>query len=85
METEQRSDKKYKDTFFRTLFRDENRARELCNAIVGTNFSAETPLKFYSQGDKSLARRNNDLAFVINNQLLAIKDHQGTLNKNMPL
>jgi len=82
---EQRSDKKYKDTFFRTLFHDEERALELFNAIEGTNFPVGTPLQFYSQGDKSLTRRNNDLAVVIDNQLLAIKDHQGTLNPNMPL
>ena len=82
---EPRSDKKFKDTFFRTLFHDETRILELFNAIEGTDFPVGTPLQFYSQGDKSLTRRNNDIAVVINNQLLAIKDHQGTLNPNMPL
>jgi hypothetical protein len=80
----EKSDKKYKDTFFRSLFCDKERALELFNAIEGTDFPKGTPLDFFSQGDKSLVWRNNDLAFVINNLLLAIKDHQGTLNPNMP-
>ena len=82
---EQKSDRKFKDTFFRTLFHNKERAIELFNAIQGTNFPIDTPLQFYSQGDKSLTRRNNDLAFVVNNQLLAIKDQQSTINPNMPL
>jgi hypothetical protein len=81
----QRSDRKFKDTFFRTLFHEEERALELCNAVDGTNYPKGTPLQFFSQGDKSLTRRNNDLAVVINNQLLSLKDHQGTINQNMPL
>jgi len=70
---EQRSDNKYKDTFFRMLFHDEERALELCNAVEGTNYPKGTPLQFFSHGDnKSLTRRNNDLAVVINNQLLSL-------------
>jgi len=82
---EQRSDRKFKDTFFRTLFHNEERALELCNAIEGTNYPKGTPLQFFSHGDKSLTRRNNDLAVIINNQLLSLKEHQGTINPNMPL
>ena len=83
--TEQKSDKKYKDTFFRKLFHEEARALELANAIEGTDFPPGTPLRFHSNGDKSLTRRNNDLAFVVNNQLLVITDQQSTINPNMPL
>jgi len=81
----QRSDRKFKDTFFRTLFHEEERALELCNAVDSTDYPKGTPLQFFSQGDKSLTRRNNDLAVVINNQLLSLKDQQGTINPNMPL
>ena len=82
---EQKSGKEFKDTFFRALFHEEERALELCNAVENTNFPRGTPVKFYSRGDTSLTRRNNDLAFIVNEQLLAFKDHQGTLNPNMPL
>ena len=82
---EQKSSREYKDTFFRVLFHEEVRALELCNAVEDTNFPTGTPIKFYMRGDTSLTRRNNDLAFVIGEQLLSFQDHQGTLNPNMPL
>ena len=37
----QRSDAKYKDTVLRTLFRDKERAIELCNAVAGTNYQPD--------------------------------------------
>jgi len=82
---EQKSGAKYKDTFFRTFFHDEERVLELYNALEGTDYGKGTPLQFFTQGDKSLMRRNNDLAVVIDNQILSLKDHQGTINPNMPL
>ena len=82
---EQKSDKKYKDTFFRKLYHIKEHALELGNALEGTDFPIDTPLEFFTQGDKSLVRRNNDLAFTINHQLLSITDHQGTVNPNMPI
>ena len=82
---EQKSSREFKDTFFRTLFHEEQRALELCNAVEGTNFPSNTPIKFYTRGDTSITRRNNDLAYTVNEQLLYFNDHQGTLNPNMPL
>ena len=82
---EQKSNREFKDTFFRTLFHEEDRALELCNAVEGTNFPKGTPLKFYTFGDNSLTRRNNDFAVVVNDQLLTFQDHQSTINPNMPL
>jgi len=81
----QKSDGKFKDTLFRALFHEEERALELCNAVADTNFTTDDDLRIFSFGDKSITRRNNDLAMVINNQLLAMKEHQGTLNPNMPV
>ncbi|MCL2386842.1 MAG: hypothetical protein FWC89_04730 [Defluviitaleaceae bacterium] len=81
---EQKSSRAFKDTFFRALFHEEERALELCNATEGTNFRNGTPIKYFTRGNTSLARRNNDLAFVVANQLLSFQDHQGTLNPNMP-
>jgi len=82
---EQKSNHVFKDTFFRALFHHEERALELCNAIENANFPSGTPIKFFTRGDTSLTRRNNDLAFVVGEQLLSFQDHQGTLNPNMPL
>jgi len=81
----QKSSRQFKDTFFRALFHEERRALELCNAVENTDFPVGTPIKFYTRGDTSLTRRNNDFACTINEQLLYFNDHQGTLNPNMPL
>ena len=40
----QRSSPSYRDTLFRTLFSDEERAIELCNAVAGTSFPPGTPV-----------------------------------------
>jgi hypothetical protein len=81
----QKSDVKFKDTFFRTLFHEKERALELCNAVTNSNFTLDDDLRIFSLGDKSIKRRNNDLAILINDQLLALKEHQGIVNANMPL
>ena len=80
-----KSDGKYRDTVFRTLFHNEERAIELFNAIGGTDYPRGTPVKFLSKGDKSLSGRKSDLAVVIDNQLLAMQEHQSSINPNMPL
>ena len=82
---EQKSGREYKDSFFKTLFQNEERILELCNALEGTDYQKGTPLKFYSQEGSSLIRRRNDLAVIIADQLLALKDHQSSINPNMPL
>ena len=81
----QKSSRTFKDTFFRTLFHDNDRALELCNALEGTNFPKGTPVQFFSHETASLKQRNSDLAFVVNDQLLAMTEHQGSINPNMPL
>ena len=82
---EQKSNIRFRDTFFRALFHEEKMALELCNAVEGNKFPIGTPVEFYTRGDMSLTRRNNDVAMMVGGQLLSFKDHQGTLNPNMPL
>ena len=42
-EHKDKSETKYKDTLFRTLFREKNRAIELVNAVEGTNYPLDAP------------------------------------------
>ena len=84
-QVEQKSSREFKDTFFRALFHEEERALELCNATEGTDLQNGTSIKYFTRGNTSLTRRNNDLAFAVADQLLSFQDHQGTLNPNMPL
>ena len=80
----QQSTPKYRDTVFRTLYRDEELALELCNAITGSNYVAGTPVGVYDL-EGTLAQRYNDVAIAVDDKLLLMIEHQSTINENMPL
>jgi hypothetical protein len=75
---------KYKDTLMRMLFKDPERAVELVNAITGSNYTEDNHVVMCDLG-YSLLKRYNDLAFVVDNQLLFMIEHQSSINPNMPL
>ena len=79
-----KSDPKYKDTLFRKLFSEKERAIELCNAVAGTNYTIEASVVLCDTGN-SLLRRYNDLALAFDFQLIVLCEHQSTLNPNMAL
>ncbi|MCL2322503.1 MAG: hypothetical protein FWC47_10445 [Oscillospiraceae bacterium] len=83
LDTIQKSSKKYADTAFRTLFNNEKKAIELCNAIVGTNYPENAALKICTLSSDSLLSHYNDLAFCVENQLLVMSEHKSTLNINI--
>ena len=80
----QKSNPKYKDSLFRVLFGQKERAIELCNAVAGTSYTKDTPVTICDTGN-SLLKRYNDLAFAFDDQLIIMIEHQSTLNLNMPL
>ena len=87
MAEERRQDKsksQYRDNLIRKLFRDEERAIELCNAITGSSYSVNTNITLCDL-DNSLTKRFNDLAFAIDDQLLLMIEHQSVISPNMPL
>ena len=84
-DTEQKSSREYKNTFFQRLFHESERAIELLNALEQTDYPKNELVKFYTRGHGSISRRNNDLTFIIADQILSIQDHQSTINPNMPL
>jgi len=81
----QKSNRKYNDTLFRVLFHDEERAIELCNAVIGTSYPKGTPVTICSTGEDSLLRRFNDVAYDVDGQLIAMFEHQASPNPNMCL
>ena len=84
MAAKQSSSPSYRDTLFRTLFSDEERAIELCNAVAGTSFPPGTPVTMCGL-KSSLLRRYNDLAVAVKGQIIVMIEHQSTVNPNMPL
>ena len=85
MEKERTSQKKYKDTTFRLLFSEPERAVELYNAISGENLPPDTELTYTTLENALYIDRKNDLGFVINNRHLVLVECQSTVNMNIPL
>ena len=79
----QKSTAKFKDSLFRTLYSDERRAKELCEATSGMTFSEDAPVLLCNLDD-SLLNRYNDMGVAVANQLLVLCEQQSTINPNMP-
>jgi hypothetical protein len=79
----QKSTQKSKDSLFRTLFNDEARARELCEAASGQNFPEDEKVSLCNLED-SLFNRFNDIGVAIGEQILFLHEHQSTLPINIP-
>lgn len=76
----------YKDSVFSKYFsEDTRRLIELYNAIEGTSFPLDTEVQITTLDDSLFMDRINDLAFVLNGQLVVLVEHQSTINENMPL
>jgi len=79
----QKSNHKYKDTLFRTLFGESKNFLELYNAVANENYPPDTPVTPYPSNE--LLARFNDVAACIGNQLIVFFEHQSTKSVNMPL
>ena len=83
-EAKQKSTNVVKDTLFRTLFSEKERAIELCNALEGTNYPPDADAMICDL-DNSLVRRYNDSALAVEKKLLVFSEQQSRINLNMPL
>ena len=77
--------KNMKDGVFRLLFNDEARLLELYNALHGTDYGKEVDLKIQTLEETVFINIKNDIAFLLNNILIVLLEHQSTINPNMPL
>lgn len=73
----------YKDTLFKFFFSEEPQIIELCNAVAETNYQKDTKIEFCK--NHPITAGINDLAFVANDELIMVCEHQSTKNPNMPL
>ena len=76
--------RKYKDTFFRMLFREKRELMQLYNAVNGSSYTNEDELQIVTLENAVYMNMKNDLAFVIDFHL-NLYEHQSTENPNMPL
>lgn len=74
----------YKDSLFRSIFKDKKRLSRLCKALSGNEISPKditiNTLKGVFMNDVK-----NDISFLVGNRLVILLEHQSTWNPNMPL
>lgn len=80
----------YKDTVFVDLFGKCSDAKEnflsLYNALHGTNLTlAETTVEPLTLDQTIYMGLYNDVAMLVNNQIVVLLEQQSTINENMPL
>ena len=79
----QQSERRFKDTLFRSLFSEPERFLELYNAISGAEYPEDTEIT--PCPPNPLFEQHNDLAFLMDSKLIIMCEHQSTINPNMPL
>jgi hypothetical protein len=77
--------KQYKASLFVALFNDEDRLRELYNALAGTNYGNDVDVSINTLEDVLFMERHNDISFTIGGRFVVLIEHQSTINLNMPL
>ena len=76
----------YKDSLFRSIFGNEKALLALHNAIHHTSYNPdETEIKINTLQDNIWTGQKNDLSYNINKKIIVVKEHQSTINENMPL
>jgi hypothetical protein len=79
------ANREYKDSVFKFLFSDPDILRELYGALEGIVLPPDTRVTISTLDDALYKGRLNDIAFVINDKLVVLIEHQSTINRNMPL
>ncbi|MEL3907737.1 MAG: Rpn family recombination-promoting nuclease/putative transposase [Treponemataceae bacterium] len=78
-----------KDSVFTDLFAKDEKAKlrfmNLYNALFNKNLQDESQLKNVTLENVIFSRLKNDIAYVVENRLLVLLEHQSTINENMPL
>ena len=76
--------KNYKDTVYRMLFKEPNNALSLYNSLNGTAYTDEAMLEFNTLENAIYMGMKNDLSFLIMDQM-HLYEQQSTYTPNMPL
>ena len=76
--------REYKNTVFIDLFTSWASPVELYNAISSSNVLEDTKVKPLQISNALYTSLKCDLAFVLENELIVIIEHQSTINQNMP-
>ena len=80
--------RRYKDSVFVDLFGEDKDAKDnflsLYNALHGTHLDASTELKLLRLEQVMYMAFCNDVAYLVDGKIIALAEHQSTVNANMP-
>ena len=79
------ANREYKAGMFASIFNHEKSALSAYNAISGSNYPPDTPIKIVTLKNVLTKGRVNDLAFILGDRLIILIEHQSTINANMAL
>ena len=80
-----KTNKKFKNNVFTSLFDDPDLLRELYCALEGITLPKDVPVSINTLENVLFLDFNNDISFEINGKLVVLIEHQSTINPNMAL
>jgi len=83
--TEVKTNRNHKDSVFTRLFSEKSNLLELYSAISGKSYPKSTKIKIVTLSDVLYMNQINDIAFVMEDRLIVLIEHQSSINNNMPL
>jgi hypothetical protein len=67
------------------LFNDAEKLLSLYNAVSGSVLPSNTPVEIATLEDVLFNDRRNDVAFVLDDKIVILIEHQSSISANMPL
>jgi hypothetical protein len=83
--TENKANREYKNSVFVALCEDKERLVEIYNAVSNKNYPPDAALKIVTLEDVLFLGRRNDVAFLMEDRLVVLMEHQSTVCENMPV
>jgi len=85
LKTGSKVNRKYKDSVFSLLLSDEKTIAEVYGAISGKDYGSDVKVEIKTLKNVLSGGMFNDVAFVLDDRLVVLIEHQSTINENMPL
>jgi hypothetical protein len=82
---ENKANREYKNSVFVALCEDKKRLIEVYNAVSNKNYPPEAALKIVTLENVLFLGRRSDVAFLMEDKLVVLIEHQSTVCENMPL